>query len=200
MSPSSIAIIYIYIYKSLYVISAIYNVTISHYKSRYAHIYMSLYVISSIYYYKYVPIIYMSYIYHHIIVSPIYHHITITNTSSSFFLIAIYHHVIIQVMYHYITHISPIYHPYITHISPIYHPYITHISPIYHPYITIVSLGPEVLLQVEQRQRWTALDTSDVSPRAAAAAAGGPHPVPLWVGDDVPGETMGFPCSYCHGC
>ena len=52
----------IYIYKSLYVISAIYNVTISHYKPRYAHIYISLYVISSIYYYKYVPIIYMSYI------------------------------------------------------------------------------------------------------------------------------------------
>jgi len=117
--------IYIYIYKSLYVISAIYNVTISHYKSRYAHIYMSLYVISSIYYYKYVPIIYMSYIYHHIIVSPIYHHITITNTSSSFF-----SNCYISPC-HYTSHVS-LYHPYITHISPIYHPYITHISPIYH--------------------------------------------------------------------
>ena len=68
-------------------------------------------VISSIYYYKYVPIIYMSYIYHHIIVSPIYHHITITNTSSSFF-----SNCYISPC-HYTSHVS-LYHPYITHISP----------------------------------------------------------------------------------
>ena len=156
--------------------------TISHYKSRYAHIYMSLYVISSIYYYKYVPIIYMSYI------TISLYQLYITTLPSLillvFFLIAIYHHVIIQVMYNYITHISPIYHPFITHKSPIYH----------HRFFRSWSSSPSwaaAAVNSSWHVRCVALGSCCRCRRSSPCAP---------AGDDFPGVTMGFPCSSGHGC